>query len=821
MSQPDHQAQTGGAVPLGTLVRADGDDPRDMGWLRTVWHLACEPTRHPWQQGRGRKGWWGPTVVACAVAVIVAMLLLQGCALWPWTRKESDPTPKPPRRSTDPVARVQLGPPGRALCQTLAAVFPLSPDPDADPARWMIEVQLPAALGEADVVLHPVAPANLAGARARLLGQLEPAQPQPLSEPMRLVPFPARLTPRRLRVELLPPEGEQGAWLSKACAAGCRLRVEVQAPFGAGPMLADFLHAAATDLEQLEVALLEQRPNPLPGSDAAGLATGFEAALSGGSCRSPGFVELLQGIGPLIEALRGVHAAMYGASRPGPFEGQPLVDGWKRAAELVDGVAANLEGVQPWPAWDALPALAAHVVGMRELRSALPAAEHEHGAYWLALSLVTHRAAFERLRTVAPALQSLKEARQRRAFVLGLVHKRPKWLTVPGTRWLVPVHRSQRFPGDLLAERLCFGPDGLLPVPPGSKQRQRLEGWLAAQGGGDLVIRTPADVTPVLRRLTDSRELLCAAPRVDVRPLRAHLREQRGSLADLSAALQQVVMGLDYRDSTAAGHPLGAQMAELAEEALCASLAAKRLQRKLRTVNDYASFVHGGAHVLRYAPRLPLRCGKQTLSAAELRKRLRKLWAKVIRRASTPLRLRDEIRAGFGLQAPHFARPVRSPDSVDLDDPPASTLSHRGCGQDAWSRGLDDPDLRREAQQATGEIDLPKLGSAPRPTINPTEVPVPAAGTTGLRLRCFKGRTASVSFRIPGGAGPLLYLRSPASYRLAGRSATRRSDDVNWSAAWVATYDLRRHRGTTVELVVQPTSNNQPFLVTTVAASAR
>lgn len=808
-------------IALGTLVRSDPGAAARRGWLRTVWRLACLPHRHPWEEGGRRRWWLAPAGVLMALVVLGVALLLQGCAHG--SRGGTDTAPEPaPAPPSEQVARGRLQDPGPALCQTLSV--PLRLQTEGDPKRWLLEVEAPQALGEADVTVHPMPPAGIAGARARLLGQVDRTAPRPLSEPMAWPPFPGPSTPRRLRLELLPPEGPERGWFPRACRQGCGLRVEVQAPFGAGPMLADFLRAAQRDLERLEAALRDQDPGALPQPEVLALQEGFEVALRAGSCRSPGFAEALQTVARLVQGLGQVHTAFYGGPAPQAFDVADLQADWARAAAAVDPLAGAVQGAPSWPPWERFPALAAHVSGMRELRSALPADQQDRGAYWLAVALVTRLDALERLRPAAPPLSSLQDARQRRSFLLGLTQRRPEWLTVPGTRWLVPTRRSAGFPSTLSEERLCFGPEGLLPAPAGEHTRAQLLGWLAADvDGAGLVIRTPADVAPALRRLTDARELLCTSLPVDVSPLRRWLAEHKGMLGALSAALQELVRALDYRNETTARHPLGATLGEAAQEALCAGLNSRGMRRRVRSVADYAAFIHGGAGVLAFAPQLPLRCGKQTRSAAEVREELRDLWGAAVHRASSPQALRQELRERFSLHAPHFARPVTDPDSLELEDPPPVVLHHRGCDA-VWSRSLDEPALRQEARQVPSELQLPPEGGGPARRVTPEPLALPALGRmTGLRLTCLKGHSAKVRFVVGPSAGPLLYVRSPMAHRLAGKPARRRGDDLYLSNAWISAYDLRRHPagGGEVILTLQPTANDQAFLVTTVAASAR
>lgn len=740
------------------------------GRFKTFLRLVVLPDVHPWNVDR-RGSWRLPAALFASVLFLI-FVAASGCT-----------TVQVDRTGNTRALRGSgaLSPAEDAICSTVFAdmVVHASEEEDA-PQPAVFEVELPEAPSFAQVTISSTTlppdtklTVRAAGTRSpRALGQLFEVDLHDLGDH------------RKMIIEV------------PACTGACRLRVEAQAAFGARAALDVMLENASKSVHKLDRAFSEQ--TAFVAVDAREDVARARKALVFKPCKAPIAEAIAKKIETFVTGSADALEAMYGAPEPKLYDARAL---------------AETKGLE------AYPALAAHVRAMAAIASEVPADRASQALYWLAVARAEKRESWIKLMERAPALGSLEDAGARIDLVRALAERSGERVALP--MFDVAVRTPERSAIAGATSGVCYGVHSLIPGGDGAAALAQLRGWLSLGASEKLPVAGVEDVVRLGVTFQRAQRILCELP-IDVAPLDATLKralDEQG-LAGLQKALVPIRV---VRSSLPAGSSLSNALSGAADRALCQAFEEKRIERAVRTVADYARYVGEAVEIFANAGGLQISCPKGQLTASSARRLLARRYQHAFSELrGSPHELAEQVRAAFGLTAPHLAR-VAPPDSIALDYPPVFEPTAKQL--EAWQKGCDpaacfELSALVERLEDTDQIKADVCEEIPEKPSRPTKVEVGSPGlVTPLELKCLSSEEFDLELDLQRGAGRALLVRSRQQFKIAGIQTTERHKQRDLKLGWVYTIVLdledRQMFGTEKKITIKPSSDEQAIFWST------
>ena len=801
---PDPAAEA--SVPHERLVvavaleKGSGEELVRVSWPRTIWRLAVEPGQHPWKPGwRLRRR--APLAVVAAAVVLLLLLAASGCA-------------SAPRQSILRLATAPITAKG-ARCETLLLSQELQIPPSADIGDLRLTIQnVPRVAGKLRVLVR----------RPRFASTLQfEADHKPEFD--KVVEISPGAGQRQLTIVFGRPSGAPDGWPRRSCLA-CRVDIELTGFFNPDEGLDAFFSRAMEEVAAIESAFSRQAKERAERPSIALRQLADDVAAESSRCAAPMGPLLLTVLGA-IEQLDAARATLYAGERPELPDAWAVLRSWESATAALDAlpVAAAAARGAGWPtslrprSAGRLRASALHLDVAAQL-AALPSEDKPIAAHWVALAMAPDRAALDRWKAALPRIRDLADAEAR----LDWVNPRPDVpVRVPGvSRPTLLRVRDWHAPPE---GRRCIGRLGAAPVRDPDDEARRVAALLGGDAGQRLPLTTGEAISALRGRLRRSRDLLCEPVSADVADLFAGLQDKE--LGWVVERLESIHAELDR-------HPAPDEVARAVSartgELLCKLFDPETIQRRVTSVMGYKIFVEGGAHVLNFSPR-PLVCGGQTLTAREIRQRLREAYRAAldrhgvtnrlcpVRAGKCPEEIATSVRKLFSLSQRELAAPAPE-QGRGLDFPPPFGFTQDWvqklgrCARDACE-ALER--LRTEAPP--GQFDGPVCAPRSDGVEQPQEVTLdrPEAPSSVTLSSCDPNVGVRVTLRRKPEAGTLVAIASSHQFRYGSESVSRQGRHPQLGRIYERVADLadpgdvsRRTDGE-LDVALTPTVENQVF----------
>jgi hypothetical protein len=786
-------------VVATALEKDRGDELEPVSWPRTVWRLAVDPGQHPWRRAfRSRRR---APILVVAAAVVLLLLFASGCA-------------SAPRQSIVRSAASPL-PAGGPRCETLLLSQELQVPPSGKVGDLRLTIEgVPEVLGKLRVLVRRPRFASIL--------ELEADQKPEFDKVVEVSPGAGQ---RQLTIVFGRPRGAPGDWPRRTCLA-CRVDVELSGFFNAREGLDSFFGRALEEAGSIDRELGSQARERAERPSAGLRQLADDLAAESSRCGAPAAPALFAVLGA-IEQLDAARATLYAAESPQLPDAPAVLRAWESATEAIDAIplAAASARQAGWPA--ALRPRSAGRLRASALQldlaaqlAAVPAEDKPIAAQWLALATAPDRSALERRKAALPRIRDLADAEAR----LDWVNPRSDAaVRVPGLARPAAL-RVREWPSPSEGRR-CIGRMGAAPVADPEGDARVVAALLAAEAGQRSREMNGETISRMRTRLHRSRELLCEPAAADVSPLFAGLEDKELGL--VAERLESIYAELDQRPGR---DELARAVSVRTGELLCKLFDPENIDRRVRSVTGYKIFVEGGTHVLAFAPR-PLLCGGETLTAREVRQRLRDAYRAAldrhglsnrlcpVRAGKCPEDIAASVRKLFSLSHRELAAQA-PPDSRALDFPPPFGFSEGWvqklgrCARDAC-----DALERLRSEAPPGQFDGPLCAPRSEGDEQPQEVTLdrPEAPSSVTLSSCDPNVSVRVTLRRRPWAGTLVAIASSHQFRYGSESVSRQGRHPQLGRIYERVADLsdpgdvsRRGEGE-FDVALTPTVENQVF----------
>ncbi|MFL5458560.1 MAG: hypothetical protein ACJ78X_19350 [Myxococcales bacterium] len=800
-------APTSGPAPASRVViatRVPGSTAEDglarVSWGRTLLRLAVEPGIHPWTASwRLRRR--APLVVVAVSVLLLLLFALSGCASAP-TQSVRNWTPAP-RGSSN------------LRCESVLVSQEVQIPPTGDLADLRVTIEdIPRVLGKLRVLVrHPRFAAGLS---------LQSDGPAEFDKVLEVTMPPGQTD---LTVVLTRPGGAPSDWPRGKCRA-CRVDIELTGLFGAQEGVEAFFINALKDASAIETAFATQAREPASRPSPLLRRLAGEMSDEARRCGAP-IDSFVGSVADALSSLDSARARLYAKGVPPLPDAKAVFRAWDQTADAIahEPVAANAARAMGWPSTlrGARPgsrlATSALNLELVEQIATVPAEDQATAALWVALALSPDQAALDRNVAALPPIRDLADAEARLAWV----DPRPDVaLPIPGLSR--PASLRVREWRAARHGRKCIGRLGAAPVHDPDEDARIVAQLLGADSRGRLPVARATDVRSARSLARSGKALLCEAPAIDPSGLFQGLEDKE--LGQVAQRLDAIFRDLDVPRDESMAKTLALPMTRL----YCKLFDVPNVQRHVSSFAGYKLFVEGGTHLLQLLPE-PLVCDGRTLSARDIRQRLRDAYRTALdrhaiadrlctaRSGKCPEEVAASVRRTFALARPQLAAPAPEGSKL-LDFPPPFGFSEEWvskldrCGREACeSLAL----LRNEAPagQFEGPICSPRLPGEDQPQ----EVAIrrPEAPSTVTLSSCDAHMGVRLTLHRFPDAGTLVAIASSHQFRYGSETVQRLGRHPQLGRIYQRVADLAdpsdvsRRSDDVFEVALTPTVENQVF----------